>query len=150
MLLPGWCLWLRWAEQRSSVRTGTPPGSWASGQLTPPPGPGNLWSWAEQLRRRRRHPASSREGVTILPRGALGGAGLVTMDLAGGGAGDDGGGLPVDHHSEAVVLADHGGGLACVGHPGLDRLAGDHDPAPGGDPPLHGDGPPPLPRGAPR
>src|SRR5258708_38569538 len=62
------------------------------------------------------------------------------MDLAGGGAGDDGGGLPVDPHPEAVVLADHGGGLACVDHPGLDLLAGDHYPASAGDPPLDGEG----------
>ena len=42
---------------------------------------------------------------------------------------------------EAVVLADHSGGLARVDHPGVGLLAGDHEPAPAGDPPLHGDGP---------
>jgi hypothetical protein len=44
----------------------------------------------------------------------IGGVGFVTVDFAGGGAGHNSGGSAVDDHPEAVVLADHGGGLARV------------------------------------
>jgi len=42
------------------------------------------------------------------------------VDFADGGAGHHGGDPAVDDHPEVVVLADHGGGLACVDHPGVD------------------------------
>ena len=60
------------------------------------------------------------------------------MDLAGGGAGNDSGGLPVDDEPEAVVPGDDGDDLARVDQPDLDLLGSDHDAAAGGNPPLHG------------
>ena len=70
----------------------------------------------------------------------MGGVGFVLVDLIGSGAGDHGGGLAVDDHPEGVVLAGNGGGLAGVDQSGLDLLPGDHEAAPGGDPPLDRDG----------
>jgi len=40
---------------------------------------------------------------------------------------------------EVVVLADYGGGIACVDHPGVDLLPGDHERVTARHPPLHGD-----------
>ena len=48
--------------------------------------------------------------------------------------------VAVDDQPEAVLLADHGGDLACVRHLGVNLLFGDHDAAAAGNPPLHCDG----------
>lgn len=68
----------------------------------------------------------------------MGRVGLVPVDLAGGGAGHDADGLPVDGEPEAVVLGGDGEDLARVDQADLDLLGGDHDASAGGDPPLHG------------
>jgi hypothetical protein len=52
---------------------------------------------------------------------------LIAVDLAGGGAGDDGDGVTVDVQPEAVVAGRDGDDLAGVDDAGLDPLGGDHD-----------------------
>jgi hypothetical protein len=54
----------------------------------------------------------------------MGRVGLVPVDLAGGGAGHDAGGLPVDDEPEAVVLGGDGDDLARVDQADLDLLGG--------------------------
>ena len=57
---------------------------------------------------------------------SLGGAGLVTVDLASGGTGRDVNPLPVDGQPGAVAGGSFGDDLAGVDHSGLDALGGDH------------------------
>lgn len=49
------------------------------------------------------------------------------MDLAGGGARDDGDDILADADLEAVVPGGHGDGLAGVDHADVDALGGHHD-----------------------
>jgi hypothetical protein len=50
------------------------------------------------------------------------------MDFADRDAGNQGDGFAVDDYSGMVVLADHGGGLACVDHLAVDLLAATMSP----------------------